>query len=346
MKRKGRIFIALIFLASSFHACAHVDQAAQPSPRLSASLSRDLAEKILSLNPDALSEKDVTEVLSRCPAPRIVTLDGSLPIVTMESFAKFLVRMGYPEESVRDPKTGSYSSSSYRDSAEMAGMVAWYYEKEGMRPMVIGHSQGGMLSIKILYELAGTFHDKITLWNPEIGLPESRTTFIDPLTGQERPVVGLKLCFASAIATGKGMRILLGQWGMLSQLRRIPDTVEEFTGFHIQQDLISGTFFGVTHADQYYPIGSARVRNVVLPAGTSHIGIPLTEDLAKNLETREWIERYTPSTEPSESNEGPPGNSKNILFAADLWYSIRKHWCVELQRWIRSREKEVRVNTP
>jgi len=321
-----------------------VDQLAEPSPQLSASLPRDLAEKVLSLNPNTLSEKDVTEVLSRCPAPRILTLDGSLPIVTMGSFAKFLVRMGYPEESVRNPKTGSYSNSSYRDSTEMAGMIAWYYEKEGMRPMVIGHSQGGMLSVRILHELAGTFHDKIALWNPQTELPEARHTFVDPLTGQERPVVGLKLGFASAIATGKGMRILLGQWGMLSQLRRIPDTVEEFTGFHIQQDLISGTFFGVTQGDQYYSIGFARVRNVILPAGTSHFGIPLTEDLAKNREAREWIGRYTPSRESFESEEGPSGNCKNILFAADLWYSIRKYWCVELQRWIRPRGQ--RVSSP
>jgi hypothetical protein len=32
---------------------------------------------------------------------------------------------------------------------------------------------------------------------------------------------------------------------------------------------------------------------------------------------------------------GPfPGEKKNILFAADLWYNIKKHWCLELKRWI------------
>jgi hypothetical protein len=27
-------------------------------------------------------------------------------------------------------------------------------------------------------------------------------------------------------------------------------------------------------------------------------------------------------------------DKKNILLAADLWYSIRKHWCIEVKRWI------------
>src|SRR6185436_4825372 len=97
---------------------------------------------------------------------------------------------------------------------------------------------------------------------------------VDPLTGAPRPVVGLRVPYAKAIATGKLPRLLLGQWSMLTRLRKIPDSVEDFTGFAIAFDPIAGDFGG---ADPYRATGAARVRNVTLPATYSHIGIPLTE---------------------------------------------------------------------
>jgi len=309
-----------------------------PSSR-SSTLPLELAERVLSLDPNALSEGDVAEVMSHCPAPRILIFNGSVPIVTMESFARFLIRMGYPEERVRNAGNGSHTYSSYRSSKDVAGMIAWHYENEGMRPVMIGHSQGGMLSVKILHELAGTFGNGIAVLNPQTGRMEERHTIIDPFTGQKRPVVGLKLGFASAIATGKGMRLFLGQWNMLSHLRRIPDTVEDFTGFHLKSDLVSGTLFGLRQGDQYYPVGSAMVRNVTLPPECTHLGVPLTEDLAKDPEARGWIQSYTPSGVAPELTPELRRNGKNILLAAELWYSIKKHWCTELQRWTRIKGK-------
>ena len=338
MSGRRRVLAVLFLFSLPLHGCGHVDRSVHPSLQKPASLSCEWTDKLLSLNPNALSETDVTEVLSKFPAPRIVMLDGSVPLVTMESFAQFLIRMGYPEESIRDPRNGSYSYSSYRDSREIAGMIAWYFEHEKMMPMVIGHSQGGMRAIKILHEMAGSFHEKVAVWNPLSGRLEGRDTIIDPLTGKERTVVGLKLSFASAIATGKWMRLLLIQWDMLSRLRRIPDSVEEFTGFHLKYDLISGTVFGVGQGDQYYPMGSARVRNVALPSGCSHLGILRTEELAENPETRAWIQRYVPSSEAPEWTGNLEGSHPNILLAADLWYSIKKHWCMGLKEWIFARD--------
>ena len=319
------------------YSCAHLSENVHPSLQRPLFVTPELGEKVLSLNPHAISEREVTEVLSKCPAPRIFSLDGSIPIVSMESFGRFLVRMGYPEASIRDPRSGSYSYSSYRNSAEMAGMVAWYYEKEGMRPMVIGHSQGGMLSVKILHELAGAFREEIGVTNPYSGQSENRHSITDPLTGKECPVVGLKLGFASAIATGKGMRFFLGQWDMLGRLRKIPDTVEEFVGFHLQNDLISGTLFGVGQGDQYTPVGSAKVHNVVLPPESSHLGIPLIEELARHHQTRAWINSYDPSNGPLRPPPAFEGETRNILFAAEVWFHIKKHWCLELRRWILGR---------
>jgi hypothetical protein len=325
---------ALCLCLALLAGCAHVDRKPYLPVTDPSSFSRELRDRILALDPEHLSEEEISQVLSKCPAPRMILFEGSLRLVSMESFAKFLVAMGYPEDRVRDPRNGAYSYSSYADSRILAGMIAWYYEKEGMRPIVIGYSQGGMLSVRILHELAGTFHEKIDVWNPQSGASEERCTIVDPLTGQERPVVGLRMGFASAAATGKPMRVLLGQWAMLNHLREIPGTVEEFSGYHLKYDLISGTLFGVDQGDQYCPTGSSSVRNVVLPSGIHHLDLPLTEDLARDRETRQWIQQYVPPMATGELSGPFPGEKKNILFAADLWYNIKKHWCLELKRWI------------
>jgi hypothetical protein len=336
--QRRRIGVLALFLGL-LAGCAHVDQIPYVPLTEPPSLSKELRERVLELNPQHLSEADIDQVLSKCPAPRVMLLEGSVRLASMESFGRFLIAMGYPKDRVRDPRNGSYSYSSYADSQVMAGMIAWYYEQEGMRPMVIGYSQGGMLSIKILHELAGTFHEKVAVWNPLSGTAEERFTIVDPLTREERPVVGLRMGFASAAATGKPMRILLGQWDMLKSLRKIPDTVEEFTGYHLKYDVISGTLFGVGQGDQYYAVGSSSVRNIVLPPGIRHLDLPLTEDLAQHREIRQWIQHYEPAKETVELSGPYPGEKENILFAADLWYNIKKRWCLELKRWVLAKGK-------
>ena len=339
--KRGKTGTALIgVLLILAVACSHTDSGIVPTVGDDVAMPPGLSERMLVLDPQAISGEAVTEILSKCPAPRIILLNGSFSIASMESFARFLVLMGYPEASLRDPATGSYTYSSYRNSRELAGMVAWYYEAEGMRPMVIGHSQGGMASIRILHELAGTFSNRVAVWNPLSKKEEDRDTIIDPFTGQERPVLGLTLGFASAAATGKPMRVLLGQWGMLGRLREIPDTVEEFNGYHLQGDWVSGTLFGVGTGDHYFPKGSARVRNVILPRECGHISLPLTEDLARDPQARQWIQRYVPVSDHPRCGLGFEGShGRNVVFAAEMWYSIRKQWCLELKRRIGATRK-------
>ncbi|MGE5238744.1 MAG: hypothetical protein ACM3ON_08080, partial [Chloroflexota bacterium] len=222
----------------------------------------------------------------------------------------------------------------------LAGMIAWHYEKEGMMPILIGHSQGGMRVIKILHELAGSFRSRIEVRDPHSGEPEGRYTIADPLTGRDRPVRGLKIGFASAIASGRLMRVLLGQWDMLGRLRQVPGTVEEFTGFHIRSDLIGSGLSLSEQDDRYVPTDSAAVRNVWLPSSYSHITIPLTEDLAGDSASRTWIEAYRPGAVQVRADDTPTPEYRNILFAADLWYSVKKYWCIELQRLIRAGDAE------
>jgi hypothetical protein len=254
----------------------------------------------------------------------------------MTSFATFLDRMGYPDYALRDPSDGAYSQSPYTSSDRLAGEIAWYYENDGVRPLMIGHSQGGMQANTGLYRLAGDFSPKVRVWNPSTNQPEDRFSIIDPLTGAERPVVGVSVAYASALGSGGAAFMLPNQWDMLDRLRTIPNTVDEFTGFAINGDFVAFSFPGMSDSDRYRHADAAKVRNVVLPATYNHATVPITHQLASDETSRHWINAYVP--ERGTETDIPPGlRGYNILWAADVWYSIKKHWALEAQRLIRAR---------
>jgi len=285
---------------------------------------------VLALDPERLSAADVRDTLSHVPAPRVIAVSGSVAFVTMQPFAAFLAEMGYPRERLVNPRDGTLSYSSYTDSARLAGEVAWLYERDAMMPILIGHSQGGMLTLKTLHELAGTFGHEIRVWPPQADAPLPRTTIVDPLTGTSRPVVGLEVGYAAALATGKLPRVLLLQWSMLPYLRAVPDTVDEFTGYSIPGDVIAGNVFG---DEPYRATGTASVRNVTLPASYSHVGLPRALHLAADPATRAWIDAYVPDEAPAPP---PDADTDNLLHAADIWHSVKKRWCLEAQRALRA----------
>ncbi len=130
--------------------------------------------------------------------------------------------------------------------------------------------------MKVLQDLAGASGQELPVWDPIRDSAEARSTIIDPRSGLERPVVGLQLPFAAALATGSVMRVLLGQWDMVSRLRSVPDSVEEFAGYFIAWDPIAGTGPDAARDNPYRPTGSARVRNVMLPTEYGHLTLPLT----------------------------------------------------------------------
>ena len=294
---------------------------------------------ILAMNPGRVSEQQVREVLAKAGAPRIVNIHGGIyPVyLCMESFSTFLMGMGYPAEKIRNPGNGSVTFSCYGSSAKIAGAIAWYYEKEGLRPMVVGHSQGGIQAVKVLHDLAGSFSDSVTVYNPLTGNYEDRTTILDPFTGQERPVVGVQVSYSTAVGAGGFTRFLPNQWVMTGRLRTIPDTTVAFTGFIINMDLLGGDLLGFGPANLYRANGKAEVRNVWLPFGSNHVTVPVTAHLVNDQKIKDWINNdYVPSERP-EVNVEFESNSVNILWAADVWYSIKKHWVLELQRLIRAR---------
>jgi len=294
-----------------------------------------IAERILALDPEHIGGDEV-KILAAGPAPRIMLLHGGIyPVhLLMASFGRFLSRMGYPEAQIRDPGDHEWSYSPYDDSAQLAGIVAWQYERDGTRPMMIGHSQGGMQIVKVLRELAGGMSPEIHVWNPLTRTAEDRTTIVDPLTGRTRPVVGLSVSYASAVGAGGAAFLLPNQWSMMGKLRSIPDSVDDFTGFLIGLDLVAWTVPG-SDDDRYRENGTAKVRNVELPAMYNHITVPLTADLPRDPEVRAWVDAYRPDAQ-GDPYSLPAEAQLHVLWAADVWYSVKKHWCLEAQRLIRA----------
>jgi hypothetical protein len=301
-------------------------------------LDPDVERRILALDPDHVSDQDVRGTLAHGPTPQIILLHGGVygTHLLMQSFGHFLSGMGYPDRRVRDPSDGAWSQQPFGSTSRIAGEIAWYYERDGVRPMIIGHSQGGIQAVKVLYELNGAFNDPIPVWNPVTDQPESRTSIVDPLTHQSRPVVGMQTSFVAVVGAGGIALAAPPHWGMAARLHTIPNTVEAFTGFTIDFDPIAWTVTG-SQSPAYQHNGTAIVRNVDLPASYSHVFVPVTQSLAGNPHMREWLNAYVPGS----SNGEPPGSSEgratNALFAADVWYSIKKSWCLEAQRLVKAR---------
>ena len=305
----------------------------------SAAADRALEDRILALDPERITAADVRNTLTRAPAPQIMLVHGGIigVYLAMVSTGQFLTAMGYPENRIRHPGDGRWSHSCYENSAQLAGLLAWYYERDGLRPMMIGHSQGGVQAVKVLHELAGQFDKSLRVWNPYTDAAEKRTSIVDPLTGRERPVVGVSASYVSGLDSGGIMMILPNQWKMLDKLRKIPNTAVEFTGYTIGVDFWPWPIPGFEGSAPFQSSGTAKIRNVILPATYDHVDAPHIAALADIPAARAWIDAYHPD------NVMPPlpeeSGDMAIVWAADIWYSIKKHWTLEAQRLVRARRE-------
>ena len=302
-------------------------------------IDRDMENRILALDADNITEEDIETTLKFAPAPRVHCIAGGTFFVhlQLESFADFLVGMGYPRDKLRHPGNGSYSSPCVDSGPRVAGLIAWYYEKEGLRPMLIGHSQGGVQAMRVLLELAGKMSSTINVRNPLTGRNEDRDWIIDPITGEKTPVTQVQCSYASVVGAGGVARTLPTHWRMSFRLRAVPDSVVEFTGFYIHGDVMGGDFLGFADKDSYKSNGTAEVRTVLLPFGHDHYFVPNTKHLARNKSTRDWINAYEPSAAPGYPDID--GRLTNIIWGAEVWTSIKRHWCLEAQRLIRAKRK-------
>jgi hypothetical protein len=350
--RPGLFLICLLAAASVGSGCATYNRRGL-EPSLSEQIEKakvrrefrpggEIRQRIFALDPEHVTEQDVREVLSQCPAPRIINIHGGIYPVhrRMVSFSEFLIGMGYPAASITNPGDGTYTFSCYESSKMIAGVIAWYYEREGLRPIMVGHSQGGMQVVKVLRKLAGLSSSRLHVWNPLTWKEEAACDFLDPLTGQRRPVVGLRLPYGSAVGAGGLTRLLPNQWDMCMKLRGVPDSVEDFTGFCKGKDLLGGDFLGYGSANYFHALDKAVVRNVCLPSAYKHGSIPDTKHLLQSQQIKDWINHYHPADKPIDTPRPEmnfDSDSSHILWAADGWYSIKKHWVLELQRLLRAK---------
>jgi len=178
MRRSGLSFTLVIAILLVVAACGrshHTYRETRSGGEIAAgtvlrevNLDPVLEGRILGLDPERVSGRDVEEVLSRAPAPRIINIHGGIyPVhLAMDSFSGFLIGMGYPEAKIRHPRDGAYAYSCDESSRALAGSLAWLHEREDCRPMKNGHSQGGIQAVTVVRGRAGTCGDNVPAWNP------------------------------------------------------------------------------------------------------------------------------------------------------------------------------------
>jgi hypothetical protein len=294
-------------------------------------------DRILALNPEQISAAEVRDVLSRATAPRIINLQGSLAWITMQPFAEYLVAMGVPEERLRNPANGTLSYSSFADSERLAGTLAWYYENEGMMPMLIGHSQGGMLAIRccMSWSALSRIDRRAEPRHRRIRSPHSIT---DPSDGRVRPVSASKYPLRPR-SLRANCRVCCWDSGRCSANCGDSDSVEEFTGFTILWDPIAGTFPEASPTMRPVPPRCA----MWIAGGHESYRTADAKELATHANTRMDRPVSTGRTDAAGRGGRRPGN---LVVAADIWYSVKKHWCLEAQRVIRQRRVVAAGNPP
>jgi hypothetical protein len=107
--------------------------------------------EVLALDPENISDRQVKEVLSKAPAPQVMTFKGTL-FADMASFGRFLGAMGYPEARIR-PYDVTWDGCTCVECAEIVATMVSHYERDGMVAMLVGHSGGGVVVSRLLYGL-------------------------------------------------------------------------------------------------------------------------------------------------------------------------------------------------
>ena len=239
---------------------------------------------------------------------------------------------------------GRRSLSSFVDARRFAGEIAWHYERDGVMPILVGHSQGGMVVIKTLHLLAERERPSPS-GIPVTARREARTWIDRPAHRPARTPVGeLRIAFAAVLATGSLPRLLLAQWDVLPILRDVPDSVVDFSGFSIPWDPIAGT--GPTPPPFRATGGGPRAQRRA----------------ARELRPHRPAERRAPCAPTPRRGRGsmpggprprrhrrPRGRTRpTCSYAADLWYSIKRHWCEAAQAtpWAEAADRDAGAAQP
>jgi hypothetical protein len=213
-------------------------------------------------------------------------------------------------------------------------MIAWAYEHDGLRPMIVGHSQGGIQVVKVLHDLAGTFDTALPVWNPMTDSAERRAFIVDPYTRTPRPVIGIQVSYASVVGAGGPSVFLPNNWAMIRRLRTVPDTAVQFNGYFLGIDWFAMSLADVSADGFSSPSGKVLVRNVILPAGYLHVTVPVTHYLLDKPDLKRMVDEYRATTERPDEATMPGTYTDNFYYAADNWAAIKKHWVLEARRLV------------
>ena len=250
------------------------------------------------------------ELLALAPAPRVLLFKGSLG-ADMESFGAFLQAMGYPAPRLRNPATGRYSYSlrwngcSCAECEALADSIGALVRSEGMAPMLVGHSGGGVTRRP---------HPAAAGRRPRRTAPALRRH-----AGHRRAVAlgaGLSGLRRRRAAAGPGAGL---------GARPSPATASPAT----RSPRCSAS---ATTARPQAAIPPAQVRNVLLPAQVSHVRAFEVDGYAEHPQVRAWIEAYQPGSD-APLPDAPGLDLSNLPHAADLWHSLKKHWALQARQW-------------
>ena len=205
-----------------------------------------------------------------------------------------------------------------------------------MRPILVGHSQGGIQAVKILLRARRARSEPTAPFNPLTGRYESRTTIVDPLTGRERPVVGLSRVLRVGGRRRRARAALPIQWSMSDLMRTIPDTVDEFTGFSDRARFLRIGPSGTEGAEDLPARRQAPRAQRDAAGRVFHVFVPVTAQLAEDPAMRDWINAYVPDNEAARHRCRSPDRA-TCSWAADVWHSIKRHWALEAQRLVRAK---------
>lgn len=328
---------------------------ASPHGRIALMRNPDLAKKILALDPNNISDADVRETLSKGPTPWMLSIAPLSP--WSEEFLampRFLVEMGYPIDRIGDPRKEEYKVFWKEKPEIIAGMAAWLYELDGMNPLMMGWSGGGILTVVVLHSLNNTTgKSRVQVVNGRTGVVEDRAWIIDPYTKKKRPITSLRFSFAASLAAGGLGRVVQAEiWEIVEGLRQIPDSAEEFLGFQspwdsLGTDAIDSTSEKFLKENTYRPLGKAEVRSIIADYSYDHFKVVHCEFLSANEEGRKWANSYKPNSsnglwDMRKSDEFSLIVGKQNIWCGEIWYRIKKHWALQAQRVARFVLKEVR----
>jgi len=311
--------------------------------RMRLSSRSELMRRILRIDPESVTPEDVA-TLAQGPAPWILPIAPAFPgPVMMKGFLDFLVEMGYPRERIGDPRSHNYNIYYTESSKTIAGLIAWLYERDGLSPMIMGWSAGGIVAVAALHDLDrpdGLFPVKVV--NGLTGEAEDRTWITDPYTGQRRPIRGVQASFAGVLASGGWGRVnQFLRWGTRPPLRSVPDSVREMVAFVAPFDLLGTDFLLLGSANEFKAMGKAQVRTALADPTYGHVNPIHCDSLSRDPEGRKWVEAYRPGASAGVLDYRFSGaftlvDGKRNLWCGEFWHGVRKNWAIEAQRAVRA----------